>query len=279
METIKRIKIIKVAETENRHIEDWVAVEEPLEIRLQYGPLDNRIKKSISITMRTPGDDVHLALGFLLNEGIVRHSNEVLKCSLQTFHKGELNPNIITASLHPEVSLHSFNLERHFYTSSSCGLCGKASIEAVQSLGLPQLPKPTPVVSIKTICSLPALLRQHQQAFDATGGIHATALFDCNGHLIHTAEDVGRHNAMDKLSGWCMMHEHDLTNKILLLSGRASFELIQKAAVTGIPMVAAVGAPSSLAVQTASACNITLLGFTKASSANIYSHPERVTGL
>ena len=279
METIKKIRIIKVTETGNKHLEDWVAVEEPLEIQLQYGPLENRVKKSISITMRTPGDDVHLALGFLLNEGIIRHSSEVLKCSLQTFHRGELNPNIITASLHPDVSLHSFNLERHFYTSSSCGLCGKASIEAVQSLGLPQLPKPTPIVSIKTINTLPTLLREHQQAFDATGGIHATALFNSYGHLIHAAEDVGRHNAMDKLSGWCMQHERDLTNKILLLSGRASFELIQRAAVTGIPIVAAVGAPSSLAVQTAGACNITLLGFTKSTSANIYTHPERVTGL
>ncbi|MBL0083306.1 MAG: formate dehydrogenase accessory sulfurtransferase FdhD [Saprospiraceae bacterium] len=279
MEPIKKIRIIKISETENKHIDDWVAVEEPLEIQLQYGPLENRVKKSISITMRTPGDDVQLALGFLLNEGIIRHSHEVLKCSLQTFHRGELNPNIITASLHPDVSLHSFNLERHFYTSSSCGLCGKASIEAVQSLGLPQLPKPTPIVSIKTINTLPTLLREHQQAFDATGGIHATALFDSYGHLIHAAEDVGRHNAMDKLSGWCMQNEHNLTNKILLLSGRASFELIQKAAVTGIPIVAAVGAPSSLAVQTAGACNITLLGFTKSTSANIYTHPERLTGL
>ena len=279
METINKIRIIRVTESENKHIDDWVAGEEPLEIRLQYGPLENRVKKSISITMRTPGDDIHLALGFLFNEGIIRHNNEVLKCSLQTYHKGELNPNIITASLHPGVSLQSFHLERHFYTSSSCGLCGKASIEAVQNLGLPQLPKPTPLISIKTICSLPTLLKQHQQAFDATGGIHATALFDCHGHLIHTAEDVGRHNAMDKLSGWCMIHDQDLLNKILLLSGRASFELIQKAAVTGIPIVVAIGAPSSLAVQTAHACNITLLGFTKSTSTNIYTHPERIIGL
>lgn len=279
MEAIKKIKIIKVAENGNRHQEDWVAVEEPLEIRLLYGPLDSRIKKSISITMRTPGDDSHLALGFLHNEGIIRHASEVLKCSLQTFHRGELNPNIITASLHPDIVLHDFHLERNFYTTSSCGLCGKASIEAVQNLGLPQLPAPTALTGISTITSLPAVLRNHQQAFEATGGIHATALFNSAGQLIHASEDVGRHNAMDKLSGWCLMHEPVLKDKILLLSGRASFELIQKAAVTGIPVVVAVGAPSSLAVQTAAACNITLIGFTKANGANIYTHAERISGL
>lgn len=281
MEPIKKIKAIKIANQQNRYIEDFVSVEEPLEIRLVYGSTEDRQKKSVSITMRTPGDDENLALGFLKNEGIIRNVNDVLKCAFQTFHKGELNSNIITIHLHPEVNLHTFSLERNFYTTSSCGLCGKASIEAVQNIGIPHLPIIPEVIDISMLLTLPDRIRENQPSFAATGGLHAAALFDSKGRILHVAEDVGRHNAMDKLCGWILRHDShiDLTRNILVLSGRTSFELIQKAAFTGIPVVCAVGAPSSLAIETAEAANITLTGFTKTSGANIYTHAERISGL
>lgn len=281
MDPIKKIKAIKIANQQNRYIDDFVSVEEPLEIRLVYGPTEDRQKKSVSITMRTPGDDENLALGFLKNEGIIRDVKDVLKSAFQTFHKGELNPNIITIHLHPEVNLHTFSLERNFYTTSSCGLCGKASIEAVQSTGIPHLPIIPAVIDISMLLSLPDKIREHQPNFTATGGLHAAALFDSTGRMLHVAEDVGRHNAMDKLCGWILKKDSqtDLTRNILILSGRTSFELIQKAAFSGIPIVCAVGAPSSLAIETAEAANITLTGFTKMSGANIYSHVERISGL
>jgi FdhD protein len=281
MDPIKKIKVIKIASLENRYIDDFVSVEEPLEIRLVYGPPEDRQKKSVSITMRTPGDDENLAMGFLKNEGIIRDVKDVLKCAFQTFHKGELNPNIITVHLHPEVNLHTFSLERNFYTTSSCGLCGKASIEAVQNIGIPHLQVIPAVIDISMLLSLPDKIKEYQLNFAATGGLHAAALFDAKGKMLHVAEDVGRHNAMDKLSGWIIKHNShlDLSHNILVLSGRTSFELIQKAAFTGIPIVCAVGAPSSLAIETAEAANITLTGFTKTSGANIYSHAERISGL
>lgn len=281
MDPIKKIKAIKIASRENRYIDDFVSVEEPLEIRLVYGPPEDRQKKSVSITMRTPGDDENLAMGFLKNEGIIRDVKDVLKCAFQTFHKGELNPNIITVHLHPEVNLHTFSLERNFYTTSSCGLCGKASIEAVQNIGIPHLQVIPAVIDISMLLSLPDKIKEYQLNFAATGGLHAAALFDAKGKMLHVAEDVGRHNAMDKLSGWIIKHDShlDLSHNILVLSGRTSFELIQKAAFTGIPIVCAVGAPSSLAIETAEAANITLTGFTKTSGANIYSHAERISGL
>lgn len=281
MDPIKKIKAIKIANQQNRYIDDFVSVEEPLEIRLVYGPTEDRQKKSVSITMRTPGDDENLALGFLKNEGIIRDVKDVLKSAFQTFHKGELNPNIITIHLHPEVNLHTFSLERNFYTTSSCGLCGKASIEAVQNTGIPHLPIIPAVIDISMLLSLPDKIREHQPNFTATGGLHAAALFDSKGRMLHVAEDVGRHNAMDKLCGWILKKDSqtDLTRNILILSGRTSFELIQKAAFSGIPIVCAVGAPSSLAIETAEAANITLTGFTKMSGANIYSHVERISGL
>lgn len=281
MDPIKKIKAIKIASRENRYIDDFVSVEEPLEIRLVYGPPEDRQKKSVSITMRTPGDDENLAMGFLNNEGIIRDVKDVLKCAFQTFHKGELNPNIITVHLHPEVNLHTFSLERNFYTTSSCGLCGKASIEAVQNIGIPHLQVIPAVIDISMLLSLPDKIKEYQLNFAATGGLHAAALFDAKGKMLHVAEDVGRHNAMDKLSGWIIKHDShlDLSHNILVLSGRTSFELIQKAAFTGIPIVCAVGAPSSLAIETAEAANITLTGFTKTSGANIYSHAERISGL
>lgn len=281
MDPIKKIKVIKIASRENRYIDDFVSVEEPLEIRLVYGPPEDRQKKSVSITMRTPGDDENLAMGFLKNEGIIRDVKDVLKCAFQTFHKGELNPNIITVHLHPEVNLHTFSLERNFYTTSSCGLCGKASIEAVQNIGIPHLQVIPAVIDISMLLSLPDKIKEYQLNFAATGGLHAAALFDAKGKMLHVAEDVGRHNAMDKLSGWIIKHNShlDLSHNILVLSGRTSFELIQKAAFTGIPIVCAVGAPSSLAIETAEAANITLTGFTKTSGANIYSHAERISGL
>lgn len=277
MEPVKKVNILKFGLSESRRFEDKVSVEEPLEIRIVYGPVEDRQKKSVSITMRTPGDDVHLALGFLKNEGIIRKNEDVVKHAFQTFHRGELNPNVITVHLHPEVNLHTFSLERNFYTTSSCGLCGKASIEAIQNVGIPHLPLLPAMVDIHLLLGLPDKIRENQPNFAATGGLHAAALFESEGKLIHIAEDVGRHNAMDKLSGYIFQHTGrvNVAKSILVLSGRSSFELIQKAAITGIPIVCAVGAPSSLAIETAEAANITLTGFTRNSGMNVYTHEAR----
>lgn len=270
--------IKKIQSTGVSDADDLLAVEEPLEIRLGYGPAHDRKQKSISVTMRTPGHDFELALGFLFTEGIVQSSNDVAHiryCTeLNTLQEQE---NIVRVELKEEVQPELDKLDRHFYTSSSCGVCGKASIDAVTVL----CPQPLPLmewqVSRELIFSLPALQRQAQNVFTYTGGLHAAALFNLQGELLLSREDVGRHNALDKLLGAMLqkqaipLHEH-----ILLLSGRASFELLQKAAVAGISLVCAVGAPSSLAVQVATTFNITLLGFLREQRFNIYTTPERI---
>ncbi|MBK8699687.1 MAG: formate dehydrogenase accessory sulfurtransferase FdhD [Saprospiraceae bacterium] len=278
MNGTKNIRLRKFKDHNMSVMEDMLAVEEPLEIRLVYGPIENRIRKSISVTMRTPGHDEWLALGFLKNEGVISQISDVLKVSFTTYHKGELNPNIITVSLKPGYLPDLSDMERNFYATSSCGICGKASIEAVQSYCMGQVSTHGQPIPISILSDLPSKLREAQMVFNATGGLHAAACFDQVGTLIMHTEDVGRHNAMDKISG-CLLQSnklHDIGQYILLLSGRASFELIQKAAMTGFPIVCAVGAPSSLAVETAEATGITLIGFLKQTSCNVYSHPQRI---
>ncbi len=273
MSSVSKTKIIKVNAGSSIDADDLLAVEEPMEIRLEYGPKDNRVKKSISVTMRTPGSDGELATGFLFTEGIISAASDVVSVS---YPKAD-NKNIILVSLNENITPVISLLERNFYTTSSCGVCGKASIEAVRTTcaipdSFDKIRVPAPI-----IYELPALLRRQQEVFENTGGLHACALFDTNGKLLFSREDVGRHNALDKLIGTAL-NEHllPLDSHILMLSGRASFELIQKAVMAGIKIVAAVGAPSSLATEMAEEWGMTLIGFLRDGRFNIYSGAERI---
>ena len=258
--------------------QDQVAVEEPLEIRLGYGPAENRQQRSISITMRTPGQDAELAAGFLLSEGIIRGASDIETVRPSGAPVGPLMlQNIIQIELRPGVAVDLARLERHFYTTSSCGVCGKSSLEALEMQQAPPLVEHEPRISRDVIHGLPDKLRQSQAVFDRTGGLHAAALFDAGGNLLALREDVGRHNAVDKLIGSQLWADRlPLSDKGILVSGRASFELMQKALMAGSPMLVAVGAPSSLAVELAVQFKMTLLGFVRDGRFNIYSGAWRL---
>jgi FdhD protein len=258
---------------------DTVAVEEPLEIQLSSPTAVGSAAKSISITMRTPGDDACLALGFLFTEGIIESADQVLSVD----HRGEPAPdsnlqNIIRVELHPDVRLDLGKLERHFYTTSSCGVCGKASLDALRVEGVSSLARHTDRFSRELIVSMPDRVLEHQRVFAKTGGLHAAAIFDPHGEIVVVKEDVGRHNATDKAIGALLQTGHLPGNSYgLLVSGRASFELMQKALVADIPLLAAVGAPSSLAVRTAQEFDMTLVGFLRGGKFNIYAGPDRIS--
>jgi FdhD protein len=250
---------------------DVLAVEEPLEIRLGCDVGGQRVHRPVSITMRTPGHDLELAVGFLFTEGILTAREQV--AGLRTCGAG----NVARVDLWPDVAVDLARLERHFYTSSSCGVCGKASLEAVRVCARSRLRNDRPVVEAGVIHRLPKALRAAQTVFDRTGGLHAAALFDAAGRLLCLREDVGRHNALDKLIGaQFLAGRTPLSEDVLLVSGRASFELVQKAAVAGIPVLAAVGAPSSLAVSLAREHGLTVLGFVRQDRFNIYTGAERI---
>ncbi|HEX6280410.1 MAG TPA: formate dehydrogenase accessory sulfurtransferase FdhD, partial [Pyrinomonadaceae bacterium] len=268
--------VSRVSGAETAIVEDTLAVEEPLEIRLGF---PDGSHKAVSITMRTPGEDGELAVGFLFTEGILKSPDEVKQirhCGLKIGkQKGTLdraaalNSNTIRVDLAENVKLDLRKLERHFYTTSSCGVCGKSSIEALQT-GAEQIESGF-TISAEIIHRLPDTLRSAQLTFDKTGGLHASALFNTDGTLDIVREDVGRHNALDKVIGAKFLAgELPLSDKILLVSGRASFELVQKALMAGIPILAAVGAPSSLAVELASEFGMTLIGFVRDGRFNIY---------
>jgi len=275
---INQLPIIKVSATGSVEALDKLAVEEPLEIRLEYGSEQARQTRNVSVTMRTPGNDAELALGFLFTEGIVQSGNDVETIEHCFIACDENRQNVIQVSLKPGVHPKLQNTERNFYTTSSCGVCGKSSINAIRTvsafgLGLPDNNSTTTAI----LNSLPGKLSQHQDIFDDTGGLHASALFTNKGELLLVREDVGRHNALDKLIGAAVKDDQlPLTNNILLLSGRASFELVQKAAMAGITIIAAIGAPSTLAVQLADEFNITLIGFLRDKRFNIYTSAHRI---
>lgn len=270
---ITRINKLTFEETE-----DQLAVEEPLEIRLLTGVTDARQMKSVSVTMRTPGNDAELAAGFLFTEGIIQSPDQIQDIFNNPEDCDNRQQNIIVVSIREDITLDLGKLERHFYTSSSCGVCGKASINAIHTLS-PLLPATGEDFAIPCdiLQRLPELLSGQQEVFRFTGGLHASAIFDQNGNILSLREDVGRHNALDKLVGCFFLADKlPLDQHILLLSGRASFELIQKAVAAGIKIVAAVGAPSSLAVELAQTYNITLVGFLRKERFNIYSGSQRV---
>lgn len=251
--------------------DDFLAVEEPLEIQLVYRENNTVIHKPISITMRTPGDDDILGIGFLFTEGILRDYGSIEKVEADTFQN---NVKIFFKPDHKPLLPGS---ERNFYTTSSCGVCGKSSIDAIRTVSIFERSSDELRIPVELIYELPGLLRQQQEIFESTGGLHASALFDVNGRFIMLREDVGRHNALDKLIGEALRQSLlPLSNHMLLLSGRASFELIQKAVMAGIKFVVAVGAPSSLAVELAKENDITLIGFLRGRRCNIYSAAERI---
>ncbi len=257
---------------------DLLAVEEPLEIRLAFGSVGQLKEQSLSVTMRTPGHDAELAAGFLLSEGIVAGSRDIE--TIRQFEAASATgqaANVVRVELRPDLAVDLARLARHFYTTSSCGVCGKSSVEALRFMAAPLRPTGEFQIAAEAIHRLPARLRESQAVFDRTGGLHAAALFDAAGGLLEVREDVGRHNAVDKLIGSQLLAGRlPLADRGLLVSGRASFELVQKALVAGIPLLAAVGAPSSLAVELAKEFGMTLLGFVRDGRFNIYSVAERI---
>jgi FdhD protein len=260
---------------------DQLAVEEPLEIRLGYQCNGQWIARSISVTMRTPGQDAELAVGFLLGEGIVRDPGDIESVRPCGPAVGALRlHNVVRVRLRADVAVDMKRLERHFYTTSSCGVCGKTSLEALHVRPGFVLPIEGPLVAAETIHRLPRKLRQSQAVFDHTGGLHAAGLFTASGDLVGLREDVGRHNAVDKLIGTEVLGGRvPLLDKIILVSGRASFELVQKAMMAGAPVMVAVGAPSSLAVELACHFKMTLVGFARDNRFNVYSGEWRLCGV
>ena len=263
---VQRFPVTHVRGGTIRTAEDLVAVEAPLEIRLNGKPL--------TVTMRTPGHDAWLAVGFLVSEGIIRQATDLEGPPLT----GPLAPNVLRVQLRAGLQVDTSRAERSGTTTSACGACGKASLEALSLPECPRTPEPLPQVSGALLVDLPSRLRAAQEAFGATGGLHATGLFTADGQLVRVHEDVGRHNAFDKVIGAALLAgELPLSNHVALVSGRASFELVQKAAMAGIRVLAAVGAPSSLAVELAEQQGLTLAGFVRDGRFNLYSQPERIS--
>jgi FdhD protein len=253
---------------------DTLATEEPMEIRL----LSGGARQTVAVTMRTPGADFELAAGFLYGEGIVSSPEDIKKISycVDSDIDAEQQYNIVNVELRGGRDYDLRSLERHFYTTSACGVCGKASLEQLELRGCPVISQ-GPEVSAGTIYSLPGKLREAQGLFDATGGLHAAALFDKNGELLALREDVGRHNATDKLVGWALLEGRlPLADHVVMVSGRSSFEILQKCLTAGVPIVCAISAPSSLAVDVAKEFGMTLVGFLREGRFNVYAGSDRI---
>jgi len=272
-------EIIKISDSDVKHVNDMLSVEEPLEIILVHFFSDSWVEKNIAVTMRTPGNDIELTMGFLFTEGIIQSVDQIKNIeesvSVEAFNG--LAANQIKVHLNENVQFDLTKLERNFYTTSSCGVCGKASIDAVKIACPIIVPLDKWKIEKKVLLTLNDSLQNAQENFNFSGGIHASAMFDLAGELLDIKEDVGRHNALDKLIGNAVQkNEIPLFNNILFLSGRVSFELVQKASMAGFRMICAVGAPSSLAVDLAEELDITLVGFLRDNRFNIYAAPERI---
>jgi FdhD protein len=275
---LSRVRVSKLVDGRMIDRKDVVAVEEPLEIRVEFTRNGAWETTAVSVTMRTPGDDFELTAGFLFGEGLVRDREDFAEISYCQDDEKQ-NYNIVVVKLRPGTFFDVDALSRNFYVSSSCGVCGKGSLEAVEVRGCQPLPDEGLRLDPELLTTLPEILRSGQGLFDRTGGIHAAGRFDETGKLISVREDVGRHNAVDKVVGQAFLAgEVALTRTILVVSGRTSFEILQKALAAGVPVVAAVGAPSSLAVDLATTFNITLLGFTRSDGFNVYAGPRRILG-
>jgi len=266
-----RRRVLRVRGEELSHRPDTLAVEEPMEIRVNGRPL--------TVTMRTPGNDFDLAVGFLVSEGVVHATSDLagVRYCAGAQDDGSNTYNVVDVVLDPAVPAPDASLERNFYTTSSCGLCGKASLDAVRTSSAWSVADDPLRVTPELLAALPVRLREAQRVFDSTGGLHAAGLFSATGELLCLREDVGRHNAVDKVVGDAVRTRAlPLRESILMVSGRASFELVQKAVMAGIPMLAAVSAPSSLAAELADDSGLTLVGFLRGSSMNVYAGAERV---
>jgi FdhD protein len=262
--------IIRHVEGSAIRVDDILVSEEPLEIRLGHGTIDDRREFQLSVTMRTPGNDAELVLGFLLTEGMIQTPDELVRVVPCEDVKKEERGNVVRAELRPEVELDPARWQRNFYTTSSCGVCGKSSIEAVHAKCTRAI-IPWGALDAAVVTALPERMRMAQTVFKHTGGIHAAALFDRAGKLLLLREDVGRHNAVDKVIGAALQAALPLGTCQMLVSGRAGFELVQKCVVAGIPLMAAVGAPSSLAVALARSNGLTLIGFLRGDRFNVYA--------
>jgi FdhD protein len=260
-----RVPIGKIEGRVNRWQEDLLAVEEPLEIRVD--------SRSLSITMRTPGNDFELAAGFLFAEDIIGSASQIRAMTSS-------RTNIVEVELSPDAAIEHPKSQRGFVMTSACGVCGKESLESLAANRCPALPPGGIKIDAEVIHRLPRQLRERQDVFESTGGLHAAALFNAQGELDSLREDVGRHNAVDKLVGHALLRfRTPLHDSVMLVSGRASFELVQKASMAGVPVLAAVGAPSSLAVATAERCGMTLIGFLRNGGFNVYNGSGRIGGL
>jgi FdhD protein len=269
-----KVRVRVVEEGRARVRPDALATEEPMEIRL----VSRGTPQTVAVTMRTPGADFELAAGFLYGEGIVSSPEDISRISycVDSDLDAEQQYNIVNVELRSGHSYDLRPLERHFYTTSACGVCGKASLEQLELRGCPVIP-PGPELTPETIYALPTKLREAQGLFDVTGGLHAAALFDEKGELVALREDVGRHNATDKLIGWALLERRlPLSNHVVMVSGRSSFEILQKCLTAGVPVVCAISAPSSLAVDVARQFGITLVGFLRGNRFNVYSGYERI---
>ena len=265
--TVRR-RIAHIDERGTRGRPDTLVVEEPLEIRLAGRPL--------SVTMRTPGDDFDLVSGFLHGEGVVRAADDIVS---MRYCADTDTLNVIDVALAEGVEPPEVSVERSFYMTSACGVCGKTSIDAIRQRTSYDVRADTVRLDPEVLARLPETLREAQRVFDRTGGLHAAGLFDAEGALLAMREDVGRHNAVDKVVGWALKDKRvPLTGHVLLVSGRASFELTQKALLAGIPVLAAVSAPSSLAADLADEAGMTLVGFLRGPSMNVYTGAERLPG-
>jgi FdhD protein len=265
------LNLTKVSEWDDGHFhrkDDYLAAEEPLEIRVGAEPL--------GVTMRTPGHDLELAAGFLFTEGIVRSADQIVSLRPGVSDENPNVGNLVQAKLVPEAIPDFSKIQRHFFAASSCGICGKASIDSIRSRLL-KAPNPDFRCTPELLVKLPDVLRSSQDVFQRTGGLHAAALFDSTGALQVLREDIGRHNAVDKVIGWALLGgQIPLANSVLLVSGRGGFEIVQKAIVAGLPIVASVSAPSGLAVQLARELRQTLIGFLRGRRFVIYSGEERI---
>jgi FdhD protein len=252
---------------------ETLVVEEPMEIRVNGSP--------ITVTMRTPGSDIELAQGFLLTEGIIARRDDVLAvryCRGSAGPDGANTYNVLDVTLAEGVPPPAVDITRNFYTTSSCGVCGKASIDAVRLVSSYSTADQTVTIAASTLTAMPDRLRLAQKVFSSTGGLHGAALFDPDGTMLVVREDIGRHNAVDKVIGWALENDRiPLSRAVLLVSGRASFELTQKCVMAGAPVLAAVSAPSSLAVELSVQSGVTLVAFLRGDSMNVYSRPDRVT--
>ncbi|MFB9234582.1 formate dehydrogenase accessory sulfurtransferase FdhD [Plantactinospora siamensis] len=254
---------------------DTLAGEEPLEIRVGRA---GQARRPLAVTMRTPGDELDLAIGFLLTEGLIRSARDVSTAQLCAGDNAPNTYNVVDVVLADGVPEPETDPARAFYTTSSCGVCGKASIDAVRTRSPYDVATDRVELAATDLARLPDRLRAAQRTFERTGGLHAAGLFSTGGELVVAREDVGRHNAVDKVIGWAARQERlPLTGHVLMVSGRASFELTQKAWMAGIPVLAAVSAPSTLAAELAGEAGMTLVGFLRGQTMNVYTGAERVT--